>query len=185
MSTSSRGALPRNLHKKVKGTNIVVEKASTDGVMDPCLRLLHRIAADDPTELRWLSHTMRPEKNLIHPSESFRQGIKTLHPATVFSTFDLKKSKLRRLAKQHTDKARALKRRTEEVAPTAAFRASINPHKTPRVGGHATEEEIRFLSRGQKTKKTLSDSSRAGAEQPAGYFKKWKKMKVAKIGKGL
>lgn len=183
---------PKQLRKTVRGTNIVVQKNASDGVRDPCIMLLHGIAADDATEVLWFNRNLRPSKNLIHPSEGFLQGIKALRPAAVFNTFDLKKSKLRRLAKQHKDKLTATARRRREVAPTAAFRAAIDPRKVPRIGGHATAEEVRVLSRGdKKTRKSAKKATNGGDEAAEGgkkkkeFFTKWRKQKAKKIGKGL
>eukprot|EP00796_Vickermania_ingenoplastis_P010675 gene10675-7419_t len=166
------GAL-KELKKRVKGSNITVEKAANDGVEDESLVLLHSIANDDQAEVQWYQKNLRPARNLVHPSEAFIQGIKALRPAAVFNTFDIKKAKLRRLTKQQKDKRKAMDRRKKEIAPTAAFKASINPHKTPRVGGHATAEEARFLSRGKKR-----IDSKEGKKE---FFKKWKKEKAKKI----
>lgn len=166
----------KKLKKYIKGTNIRVEKKSTDGIQDANTVLLNSILNDDLTELKWFHNTLRPQRNLVHPCEAFLHSIKALRPAGVFNTFDIKKAKLRRLTKQQKDKKKALERRMKEIAPTAAYKASANPHKTPRTGGHAAEEEIRFLSRGKKSLKTA-------VGQP--FFKKWKKEKSKKIGKKL
>lgn len=165
----------KELKKYVKGTNIVVEKLESYGIDDACLGMLNSIANDDLTEIQWFKSTLRPQRNLVHPSEAFIQSIKALRPAAIFNTFDIKKAKLRRLAKQNKDKKKALDRRKKEIVPTAAFKASVNPHKIPRTGGHATEDEIRFLSRGKKKK----------SESTKGYFTKWKKEKAQKIGKKI
>lgn len=186
-SYSLNEVAPKHLRKTIKGTNIVVQKNAADGVKDADLALLHSIAADDATEVLWFNRNLRPSKNLIHPSEIFLQGIKTLRPAAVFNTFDLKKSKLRRLAKQQKDKMKALERRKKEVAPTAAFRAAIDPHKVPRTGGHATAEETRLFSRGtsKKQKKAGKKADAGASSQEKSFFTKWRKEKAKKIGKGL
>lgn len=163
----------KELKKYVKGTNIIVRKKSTDGVENEETVLLNSILNDDLTELKWFHKTLRPERNLVHPSEAFLHSIKALRPAVVFNTFDIKKAKLRRLTKQQKDKKKALARRMKEVAPTAAFKASINPHKTPRASAHPPEEEIRFLARGKSPAKASKEKT---------FFTKWKKEKSKKIG---
>lgn len=169
-------SVTKELKKYIKGTNIRVEKKSTDGIRDENTVLLNSILNDDLTELKWFHNTLRPQRNLVHPSEAFLHSIKALRPAVVFNTFDIKKAKLRRLTKQQKEKKKALERRMKEVAPTAAYKASANPHKTPRTGDHATEEEIRFLSRG---KRPVDSTSRKI------FFKKWKKEKSKRIGKKI
>ncbi|PBJ72510.1 hypothetical protein BCY84_15527 [Trypanosoma cruzi cruzi] len=173
--------IPRQRKKFIKGTNIIVQKSATDGVEDAHLRMMYAIAADDKNEVLWWRNTLRPERNLTHPSEAFLQGIKALRPSARFNTFDIEKARLRRLVKQKKDKHRFLERRKREVAPTAAMKASINPHKVPRTGGQAPDEEIRFLSRGRKS----STQSAPNETEKKGYFHKWKKRKMQKIGKGL
>lgn len=171
-------ATPKDLHKHVKGTNIEVHKSAADGDdVSKHLRLLYSINPDDENELRWFHATLRPERNLVHPSDSFLQGIKALHPAAVFNTFDMKKAKLRRLTKHEKDKLSAVQRRKKEMTPTAAYKASVNPHKTPRTGGAAPMEEVRLLSRGKK------QASNPATKTP--YFVRWKARKVGKIGRGL
>lgn len=179
---------PRQLRKTVKGTNIVIQKSAADGVKDADIALLHAIAGDDPTEVLWFNRNLRPSKNLIQPSEIFLQSIKTLRPAAVFNTFDVKKSKLRRLAKQQKDKAKAMARRKKEVAPTAAFRAAIDPHKVPRTGSLATAEETRLLTRAtskKAAKKKKKDAAESSSSPKKSFFVKWRKEKAMKIGKGL
>ncbi|KAG5507866.1 hypothetical protein JIQ42_07157 [Leishmania sp. Namibia] len=184
---------PKALHKRVKGTNVEVRKEVTDNTDAP-LALLYSIHADDETELRWFHNTLRPERNLIHPSDAFLHGIKELHPAAVFNTFDLKKAKLRRLTKHEKDKATAMKRRKKEVAPTAAYKAAVNPHKTPRTGGAAPADEVRVLSRGMNKAQKAQSRTRAAyksgkavdaSNAPKTFFTKWKKRKQEKIGRGL
>ncbi|CAM41516.1 conserved hypothetical protein [Leishmania braziliensis MHOM/BR/75/M2904] len=183
--------IPKALHKRIKGTNVEVRKEVTDDNTDAQSALLYSIHADDETELRWLHNTLRPERNLVHPSDAFLRGIKTLHPAAIFNTFDVKKAKLRRLTKHERDKATAMKRRKEEVAPTAAYKAAVNPHKTPRTGGAAPADEVRVLSRGmnksQKARSRRRAAHKSGkvAEAPKTFFTKWKKRKQEKIGRGL
>ncbi|CBZ23268.1 conserved hypothetical protein [Leishmania mexicana MHOM/GT/2001/U1103] len=185
---------PKALHKRVKGTNVEVRKEVTDDSTDAHLALLYSIHADDETELRWLHNTLRPERNLVHPSDAFLHGIKALQPAAVFNTFDAQKAKLRRLTKYEKDKASAMKRRKEEMAPTAAYKAAVNPHKTPRTGGAAPADEVRVLSRGmnkaQKARSRARTAHKSGkvvsdAEAPKAFFTKWKKRKQEKIGRGL
>lgn len=186
---------PKALHKRIKGTNVEVRKEVTDDNTDAQLALLYSISADDETELRWFHNTLRPERNLVHPSDAFLQGIKALRPAAVFNTFDVKKAKLRRLTKHEMDKASALQRRKKEMAPTAVYKAAVNPHKTPRTGGQAPADEVRVLSRGmskeQKARsrarvaKKAAKASGASAGESKGYFTKWKKRKQEKIGRGL
>lgn len=186
---------PKALHKRIKGTNVEVRKEVTDDNTDAQLALLYSIAADDETELRWFHNTFRPERNLVHPSDAFLQGIKALRPAAVFNTFDVKKAKLRRLTKHEKDKASAMVRRKKEMAPTAAYKAAVNPHKTPRTGGQAPVEEVRVLSRGmnkaQKARSRARAARKAGkasggsTNEPKTYFTKWKKRKQEKIGRGL
>lgn len=187
---------PKALHKRIKGTNVEVQKAVTDDNTDTRLALLYAIAADDETELRWFHNTLRPERNLVHPSDAFLQGIKSLRPAAVFNTFDMAKAKLRRMTKHEKDKATALQRRKKEMAPTAAYKAAVNPHKTPRTGGQATAEEVRVLSRGMNKEQRMRSRTRAArkAGRAAGgkeggetkkYFTKWKQQKKEKIGRGL
>ncbi|ORC85447.1 uncharacterized protein TM35_000351910 [Trypanosoma theileri] len=174
-------AVPHERKKFIKGTNIVVQKNATDGVYNEHLSLMYSIAADDQEEVMWWNNTLRPERNLTHPSDAFLQGIKALRPAACFNTFDIQKARLRRLVKQEKDKRKFLIRRKKEVAPTAAMKASLNPHKVPRTGGRAPEEELRLLSRGKKSSKknTTNESDKKK------YFHKWKKQKLQKIGKGL
>ncbi|ESL10972.1 hypothetical protein TRSC58_01287 [Trypanosoma rangeli SC58] len=174
-------AAPRQRKKFVKGTNIIVQKSATDGVQDAHLRMMYAISADDKSEAVWWENTLRPERNLTHPSEAFLHGIKALRPSARFNTFDAQKARLRRLVKQEKDKRKWLKRRQKEVAPTAAMKASVNPHKVPRTGGHAPAEEVRLLSRGRKSSKKSTTSDTEKKE----YFHKWKKRKLQKIGKGL
>lgn len=185
---------PKALHKRVKGTNVEVRKAAADDATDAQLALLYSIHADDETELRWYHNTLRPERNLVHPADAFLHGVKTLHPAAVFNTFDVKRAKLRRLTKQERDKATALTRRKKEMAPTAAYKAAVNPHKTPRTGGAATAGEVRVLSRGMNAKQRAHSRNRAahkagkadaGPDAPKAFFTKWKKRKQEKIGRGL
>ncbi|KAK7198300.1 hypothetical protein NESM_000787500 [Novymonas esmeraldas] len=185
---------PKALHKRVKGTNIEVRKEVVDDTTDTSLALLHSIHADDETELRWFHSALRPERNLIHPADAFLHGIKALRPATVFNTFDVKKAKLRRLTKHEKDKATAMTRRKKEVAPTAAYKAAVNPHKTPRTGGAAPADEARVLSRGMNKTQRAHSRTRAahkagrvvdGADAPKTFFTKWKKRKQEKIGRGL
>lgn len=117
------------------------------------------------------------------------QGIKTLRPALNFHTFDLAKSKLRRLAKQEKDKMTALERRKQRVAPTAALKAALNPHRILRTGTEAPDDEARFLSRGKsKNKKHARTSHSNTSKSDKGntkYFTKWRKKKAERIGKGL
>ncbi|KPA75499.1 hypothetical protein ABB37_08396 [Leptomonas pyrrhocoris] len=186
---------PKALHKRIKGTNVEVRKDVTDDNTDAQLALLYSIGADDETELHWFHNTLRPERNLVHPSDAFLHGIKVLRPAAVFNTFDVKKAKLRRLTKHEKDKITAMTRRKTEMAPTAAYKAAVNPHKTPRTGGQAPIEEVRVLSRGMS--KAQKARSRARVAHKAGttsggaasgqktYFTKWKKRKQERIGRGL
>lgn len=162
------------VRKQIKGTNIVVEHVapSSNG------SLLCQIGNDDQTELEWYHQTLRPVKNLTHPSEAFLQSIKALRPAAVFNTFDQKKAKLRRLVKQKKDQKKALERRKKEVAPTAAFKASVNPHKIPRVGT-SSGEETRFLTRSQKSHKNT------GEKKEKMFYKNWKQSKTKNIGKKI
>ncbi|KPI83325.1 hypothetical protein ABL78_7646 [Leptomonas seymouri] len=186
---------PKALHKRLKGTNVEVRKEVADDDTDVHLALLYSISADDETELRWFHNALRPERNLVHPSDAFLQGIKALRPAAIFNTFDVKKARLRRLTKHERDKATAMKRRKEEMAPTAAYKAAVNPHKTPRTGGQAPVEEVRVLSRGmsqaQKARNRARAARKAGkvssddANRQKTYFTKWKKRKQDKIGRGL
>lgn len=186
---------PKALHKRIKGTNVEVRKEVTDDNTDARLALLYSIGADDETELRWFHNTLRPERNLVHPSDAFLHGIKNLRPAAVFNTFDVKKAKLRRLTKHEKDKATAMQRRKKEMAPTAAYKAAVNPHKTPRTGGQAPAEEVRLLSRGMNKEQKARSRSRVarkanatsgkGASEDKTYFTKWKKRKNEKIGRGL
>lgn len=170
---------PKQLKKYVKDSNIIVEKSTGDGLDDKDIALLHSIDNDDATELEWYQRTLRPQRNLVHPSDAFSQSVKALRPAAVFNTFDIKKAKLRRLTKQQTDKKKAMERRKREIAPTAAFKASMNPHKTPRLGGRPPDEEVRFLSR---SKKSNTSESKDGNKM---FFKRWKNEKIKKIGKKL
>ncbi|RNF00235.1 uncharacterized protein Tco025E_08849 [Trypanosoma conorhini] len=174
-------AVPRQRKKFVKGTNIIVQKSATDDVQDAHLSMTYAIAADDKSEAAWWQNTLRPERNLTHPSEAFLQGIKALRPSARFNTFDAQKARLRRLVKQEKDKRAWLQRRTREVAPTAAMKASVNPHKVPRTGGHAPAEEVRLLSRGRKPAKKRTTNEPEKKE----YFHKWKKRKLQKIGRSL
>ncbi|KAG5487470.1 hypothetical protein LSCM1_07425 [Leishmania martiniquensis] len=185
---------PKALHKRVKGTNVEVRKELADDNTDTPQVLLHSIHADDEIELRWFHNTLRPERNLVHPSDTFLQGIKELHPAAVFNTFDLKKAKLRRLTKFEKDKATTMKRRLKEVAPTAAYKAAVNPHKTPRTGGAAPADEVRVLSRGMSKAQKARSRARAAyksgravdaSHAPKAFFTKWKRLKREKIGRGL
>jgi len=171
-------ATPKDLRKHLKGTNVEIHKDAADGNdVSRQLQLLYAIHPDDENELRWFHATLRPERNLVHPCDSFLQGIKALRPAAVFNTFDVKKAKLRRLTKHEKDKLSALQRHKKEVVPTVAYKASVNPHKTPRTGGAAPVEEVRLLSRGKKKV--------AGAETDKSYFVRWKAKKAGKIGRGL
>ncbi|CCW66625.1 unnamed protein product [Phytomonas sp. Hart1] len=173
---------PRELKKNIKGTNIIVQKDRLDGIKNENLAMLYSIDADEATELMWFHNTLRPSKNLIAPSKLFLQGIKALQPAAQFNTFDMKKSKLRRLTKQRKDILKAMEKR-KQITPTAAYRTAVNPHKVPRIGGHMPEDEVRFLSRGAKQGK--SKAAEGGDKDSPQYFTKWRKRKIHKIGKGL
>lgn len=144
--------------RAIKGTNIEVRALQTpedhENFTEKTIALLKSIDADDRTEELWL-RTLRPERSLIHPAEAFLQGIKKLRPALDFNTFDLNKAKKRRVAKRERDQAVAQKRRDAKMVPTAAMRA-INARKQTRTGGHATEEEVRFLSRGKPNQRALA-----------------------------
>ncbi|CCW64558.1 unnamed protein product [Phytomonas sp. EM1] len=173
---------PKRLQKNIKRTNIVVQKVPSYEVENQSLAMLHLIDTDDTTELLWFHNTLRPRRNLIASSKLFLQGIKALQPASQFNTFDLRKLKLRRLAKQRKDTLKALERR-KEIAPTAVYRAAVNPHKVPRTGGRATEDEAGFMLRGRTQGKQKADE--VGDKGSPQYFIKWRKQKFQKIGKGL
>ncbi|EPY31004.1 hypothetical protein STCU_03699 [Strigomonas culicis] len=176
---ASRMKTSQTLEKRIKGTNIVVQKSAADDISDPFLATLNTIQPDDQTEILWWSRTLRPERNLIHPAEAFLQGIKELRPAPVFNTFDVKKAKMRRMVKQERDRKTFLARRQAAVAPTAAYRAAMNPHKLQRGfgGQNVQDEEIKML--GAPKKKNAKENNNKL------FFNKWKKAKVQSIGKGL
>lgn len=183
------------------GTNIRVRAVDVpanaqQNFNDRTLALMHAIDTDVREELDWMK-TLRPARSLIHPAEAFLQGIKKLRPALHFNTFDESKLASRRASKRQKEKRAALKRRDERMAPTAAMKA-VNLKKTPRTGGHATEEEVRFLSRGKENKRALdhisafhkkktklknSDAAIMGAKKEK--KPNAKKVKRAKIGSKL
>lgn len=55
-----KDGVPRTLRKRIKGTNIVVQKNANDGIVDEHQALLHSIQDDDPVELMWFHNTLRP-----------------------------------------------------------------------------------------------------------------------------
>lgn len=93
----------------------------------------------------------------------------------------------------------ALERRKQRVAPAAALKAALNPHRIPRTGTEVPDDEARFLSRGKvkKNKKQSSadatsnnknKNSSSSSKSDKGnvkYFTKWRKKKAERIGKGL
>lgn len=140
----------------VRGTNIAVTHLPDDSSVnanDRVIRMIKSIDVDDDLEVNW-TKTLRPERSLIHPAEAFLQGQKKLRPSLVFSTFDSTKAKSRRAARRVKEQTKALHRRTEKMAPTAAMKA-VNLRKIPKTGGHATNEEAEFLSRGKANKRML------------------------------
>lgn len=170
--TAMAGGGKKVRRRAIQGTNIVVQSltdaagsstghsggisssSSTTTFADASMRLLHTIDRDDPTERKWLE-TLRPERSLIHPAEAFLQGIKKVRPALDFNTFRMKKSKARRVARREQEQTKALQRRDARMVPTALMR-SINAKKGPKGGtGHATEDEIRMLSRGKPNQRAL------------------------------
>nr|CCC92851.1 conserved hypothetical protein [Trypanosoma congolense IL3000] len=166
----------RHRQKVVEGTNIVVQNVSIrDEEGNTCRALLHAIEADDEGEVKWWDAALRPKANLVNPSVAFLRGIKTLRPATHFNTFDLKKSRLRRLEKQKKDRERYLARREREIAPTAAMKASLNPHKVPRTGGHSALPKKQHASVTVETSVKKGPSNRRSLNQ----------RKDRTIGKGL
>ena len=130
---------------EVKGTNIVVEshrKVLVQSQRRPifaseatkqnmrAIGILREIAQDDQDEAQWLDK-LRPDKNLIHPSEAFAQGIKRLRPAISFNTYDPKKAKAQRRLRQAKAKEAYEKRRSQRVVPTVGLKNAMNPHKVP------------------------------------------------------
>jgi hypothetical protein len=181
-----------NLHIKA----VDVPASAHQNFTERTLALMHSIDADDNNELSWMK-TLRPARSLIHPAEAFLQGIKKLRPALHFNTFDESKLASRRSAKRQKEKRAALKRRDERMVPTVAMKA-VNLKKIPRTGGHATTEEVKFLSRGKENKRALdhiaafhnkksklkqSDATIMGAKKERKVS--IKKAKRAKIGSKL
>ena len=164
----------RNKSRRVKGTNITVQKLTPSGEThqndlsslgrkrqrtavaesNAAMHIFCNIHSDPQEEVRWFEKTFRPERMLIHPSEAYLQGLKKLRPALHFNTFDVVKAKGRRVSKQQQDQAAAKKRREALVAPTAALKAALNSKRLP-PGSAATDAEQGLLMRGKKNKRIV------------------------------
>ncbi len=118
------------------------------------LEIFCSIQRDPSDALQWLEQTLRPQRNLVRPSEAYVQGLKVVRPALHFNTFNAEKAKCRRVDKQRKDQSNATQRRKAMMAPTAALKAALNPKRLP-PGSQATPAENRLLMKGEKNKRAV------------------------------
>jgi hypothetical protein len=92
---------------------------------------LAALQPDDDVELSWINR-LRPRRALIAPAEAFSQAVKRLMPALDFNTYDEALAKSRRAERRERQERVTAERRAQQVAPTAAMRAALDPKKLPK-----------------------------------------------------
>lgn len=115
--------------KHVKNTNIYVE-ASAALTNSATVNSYVAIRRDIPNS-NSLIESLRPDKKLMDPAESFAQSTKTLRPALRFNTYDRDVVKNRRKAKREQHVKATEERRARRVVPNPALKSGLNPKKLP------------------------------------------------------
>lgn len=76
---------PSELQKKLKETNITIQKDAIDDVRDKHLAAVHMIAADDAAEVMWF-HGALDGASCTPPPETYSHSIKALCPTAELMT---------------------------------------------------------------------------------------------------